>query len=167
MPLKVFNRTTTQKTSSFTVSEAVLSFGKGGGKGTGLVFESAAIQYQQPFSKIASLGAEGSDTSKGALSITKIGAPPTGQLQIARMVGPGTITKKFLEVFGDACNVSDHICHLSTSANCEGNGQKSSGKIEMGGVLIGSIQASLTAQQPVLRASIGAEFDELTWPDGM
>ncbi len=117
----------------------------------GMLVQNIQLQYSQQISRIFEIS-----SNKQYYVIGR----PSGNLSMARIVGPNTVTKTFMEQFGDACNATKNTIHLQAAAGCvpDATNAKKGISYTAGNCVINNMGISLQANDMLINESFGLMF---------
>lgn len=155
----IFNRLPLQYGGSFAADAASMNFGTnaaglGSGGGTGLVTQSLQVSYQQPITRLYEVGTQ---------FTYYIAGRPQGSINLARVLGPGSVSTAFYEVFGDVCLADQNHLVFDVAAGCSPAGALVSNRIFYlaNNVLMQSVGISVQAQDMIINEAISMMFTSL------
>lgn len=111
----IFNRTTDVFGGSFAADSAKMTFpalSGGVGADAGLLVQQMAATYSQQVTRLFEVGAP---------AIYYVGGRTSGNISVARVVGPKKIAQQFYQTYGDICRARTNSLHFSMSTGCEGD----------------------------------------------
>jgi hypothetical protein len=89
---------------------------------------------------------------------------PSGNMSMARIVGPNTVTKAFIEQFGDGCGATKNTINLQAAAGCvpdASNGKKGL-NYTASNCLITNMSVAVQANDMIINESFALMFVGLT-----
>lgn len=134
---------------------AKLTFKGLGNDGVGMLAQNINLSYTQQITKIYELGSN---------NVFYIAGRTQGQVQMARIVGQGSVQRQFYENYGNVCRVDQNNFVLSVSQNCPGSsftGPTQPSNFDVKQAVINSIGISIQSQDMVVNESVQMIFGSL------
>jgi len=128
------------------------------GSGVGMVTQNMQVSYQQPINRLYEVGTQ---------KTYYVAGRPQGQINLARILGPGRVAKAFYSALGNVCNANGNHMSFSVAVGClvdvNGNVQDQGPALIMYAlnVLLQSIGMSVAAQDMVINEQLSLFFTAL------
>jgi hypothetical protein len=152
----IFGRAPLQFKGAFAADAAAINFGTGDpafGSGVGLVTQSLQVSYQQPITRLYEVGTQYTYYVAGR---------PQGQINMARILGPGVVSTAFYQVFGNVCNADANHLTFDVATGCNTVGSNKGAMYFLANnVLLQSMGLSVAAQDMIINEQLSMFFTSL------
>jgi hypothetical protein len=162
----IFNRRPLQFGGAFAADSARINLDFGACLGfnpddePGMLVQNLTIQYQQPITRLYSVGSQ--------LTFYVAGRPQ-GNATLARVLGPGVVATSLYACLGDVCNADTNDLCFCLEANCLGNQSQDFDDIHLcvKNVVLQSLGFSVQAENMVINEQMSLFFTALIAEDDL
>ena len=149
----MFNRESTYG-GSFAADKAKLTFAGTNvdAGGVGLLTQSIQLGYQQQINRFYEVGTS---------AVYMVAGRASGQISLARILGPRAVSTAFYTTFGDVCNMSSNTITLSVTAGCGANSSSGTASFTINNVVLTSVSLSISAGDMVINEQVQGQFVSL------
>ncbi|MFA5525229.1 MAG: hypothetical protein WC992_00190 [Acholeplasmataceae bacterium] len=130
---------------------------------SGLSFDTVGFNYNQQVVRLWDLDGDGGSTYL-------VAGPASGSLQIAKTIGPRSLSLEFYQRYSSVCRASENILALQASVGCitktgESGTRSGSLNIALNGVVFAGINLNVASSDPIIRQGLAGTFISLEWDE--
>ncbi len=151
----IFNRVTDVFGGSFASDSARLTFPAlaGGGSEVGMLVQNMTSRYTQMVNRLYELGSN---------AVYYVSGRTSGDMSVARIVGPRKISAAFYQTYGDVCRARSNSLHFSMVTGC-GDQLNERASFTLHFVVINSVTVGMTAGDMLINESLAAMFSSFLY----
>jgi hypothetical protein len=152
----IFGRRPLEFGGAFAADAASINFNTGNpafASSVGLVTQNLQVSYQQPITRLYEVGTQ---------LTYYVAGRPQGQINMARILGPGPVSTGFYHTFGNVCFANSNHLTFDVATGCnEIGGNKGAMFFLANNVLLQSLALSVAAQDMIINEQLSLFFTSL------